>query len=216
MGDQFETIGPFPNATEWFFLETLKDLEQRLKAGDEYNTIRAAGLLRQILLDKVPLIVAANRETRIKLRFIVPEPPESNGDRPILAFMPLGKASKIEEVTLDGLLRRIVLIFQGYDFTVREVVKAVANLRGGIHVDKPRNIQEAAITALNGFFTFRGSGGAVVVMVKSIGTTVLEGTIGLVEAIKSRTTSNLIPIPGQEGSFTLDNPAAFGREDDNW
>lgn len=199
--EDFMTLGPSPNAAEWFFLETMKDLEERLKAGNEYATIRAAGLIRQLLLDKVPLIDAANRETKIKVHFRVPEQPPQSVDRPILAWMPLKVSEKMESVSRDQFLSRVVLMFQGHDFTVKDVIRAVANLRGGVHIDNPRNIQEASITALNSFFTIVGSGGSVVSTIKGIGVVVLDGTVGLVEAIKKRTTIKLVSVPDQNGVF---------------
>lgn len=199
--EEVMTLGPSPNAAESFFLETLKDLEERLKAGKEYNTIRAAGLLRQLLLDGVPLINAANRETKIKIQFRVPKQPPQTADPPILAWMPLRIGEQMETVSRDKLLSRVVLMFQGHNFTVKDVIRAVANLRGGVHINNPRNVQEAAITALNRFFTIVGSGGSVVTTVKGIGAVVLDGTAELVEAIKKRTTVKLVPVPGQKGVF---------------
>jgi hypothetical protein len=70
------------------FVRTLDDLEARTRAAvPEYDVLRSALLLRQLLLDPEPLIERVNRERRVKIRYRatatrVPEDP-----RPVIWYV---------------------------------------------------------------------------------------------------------------------------------
>jgi hypothetical protein len=51
------------------FFHTLRDLERRTAATDEYEVLMSAALLRKLLLDKSRLIDQVNRIHRLDLRF---------------------------------------------------------------------------------------------------------------------------------------------------
>jgi hypothetical protein len=52
------------------FLETLRDLEARSAGGaTEYEVLRSAVLLRQLLLDQSPLLHQVNRDRKIPITF---------------------------------------------------------------------------------------------------------------------------------------------------
>jgi hypothetical protein len=55
--------------TEYLFLATVADVEQKLTEGSRYSLIRAAGLLRQLFLDATPLVHEVNRTFRQRITF---------------------------------------------------------------------------------------------------------------------------------------------------
>ena len=59
------------------FLRTLEDLDRRTTVADEYEVLLAAGLLRKLLLDEVPLVHQVNRYRRERIRFRI------NGESPL-------------------------------------------------------------------------------------------------------------------------------------
>ncbi len=64
--------------TQDFFIRTISDIQDKILTGDRYELIRAAGLLRQLLLDEFPLIHKINRTFRQDIIFRVladPGPP---------------------------------------------------------------------------------------------------------------------------------------------
>lgn len=50
-------------------VKTLIDLEKRVTAADEYEVLLAAGLLRKLLMDQMPLMDKVNSAHRLKIRF---------------------------------------------------------------------------------------------------------------------------------------------------
>ena len=54
---------------EFMLLGTCEDIIQKLRRGRRYDIIRSSGLLRQIFLDREPLLDAANRRFRLKITF---------------------------------------------------------------------------------------------------------------------------------------------------
>jgi hypothetical protein len=56
------------------FIRTLRDLEQKASSSDEYEVLLAAGLLRKLLMDALPLVDQVNATRRLKLRFLLNSP----------------------------------------------------------------------------------------------------------------------------------------------
>jgi len=56
---------------ERFFLHPLDDMDERVQRKTPYDLIKAAGMLRLLLLDAQPLAVVVNRRHRLKLSFEV-------------------------------------------------------------------------------------------------------------------------------------------------
>ncbi len=127
-----------------FFLETLLDIDTKVAAGDSYQLIRAAGLLRQVVLDGEPLVHKANRAHRLKLTFSVLDPdqyPPSIGPELLVFWRNLDPSpfpgGQIVSIDLARLLSSNILWYAKTWATVRDVIKACANAKGGIHFGKP-------------------------------------------------------------------------------
>jgi len=128
------------------YLGTIEDLEARLAKSTEYDIIRAAALLRHLLIDGPPLVHLANRGPRLRLvfrEFQVPDLshlghwgiPWNSGDNVDFPSNNL--------VDLDRLLASKCLFVKGHHFSVIELIKLWAYVRGGVHSGKPDEREQA-------------------------------------------------------------------------
>lgn len=138
----FLTLDPSVGTVEEsFFLHTILDLDERVHRGTSYDLIKAAGLLRLLLIDGNCLIHQINRTHRLRLRFVVsdwadsPRFPEGTQR---FSLEPFAK-TKTKTVDQAGLLSEAVLVWQGGMATVRDLIKACANSRGGVHLGPPED-----------------------------------------------------------------------------
>lgn len=139
---------------EKLFLSTLDDIEEKIKKGDAYSITRAAGLLRHLLLDGEPLVHAVNRKHRLKVEFETIDFTFKIPIRPHIHWQNLDPtelnpgALRIT-VDLQSFLAAEVLVYDQHDFTVKDILKAVAHIKGGVHSGKAKNDKEAAMLKLD-------------------------------------------------------------------
>jgi hypothetical protein len=130
------------------FLRTLDDLDRRIKARrDEYEVMAIAGLLRKLLLDADPLLNQVNRTRGLRIRFVtslpasmsnddLPEPPPPGAPPFVRGF---------RTVTRDGLMSRFAAWIAPHEYSVKDLILYVANVKGGIHAGTPRDDREAVL-----------------------------------------------------------------------
>jgi hypothetical protein len=126
---------------EELFVRRFDDLVLGLKARDNYEVVKVGAILRQLLLDDTPLIHKANRQHRLKLRFIVND--ISSKELPVqldvhfvasgLDPSMLSMATGTKSVSLDQFLGLQILSSKTNKFTIRELIKYAANKAGGVH-----------------------------------------------------------------------------------
>lgn len=130
-------------------LRTLQDIEQKLQEDTEYAVLRAAGLLRQLLLDDTPLVHAVNRRYGRRLEFEVVESRDDLAVQPDIHWRTLDPSgfpgAMTTKVGLKEFLRAPVLTVGGTTATVRDLIRACANVKGGVHLGKARTEAEGAI-----------------------------------------------------------------------
>jgi hypothetical protein len=135
------------------FLATVDDLESRvpLRRG-EYDALMSAGLLRKLLLDRWPLIDQVNRPPTRQLDIsyeVVDQrpPPAAYGWMLNGGLYPDAHRRQLPTVALTRgeFLRCPVLGAFGETFTVRELIKFMANVHGAVHAGKPRSRKEEAL-----------------------------------------------------------------------
>lgn len=179
------------------FLESLRDLEEKTKNPDVYKMIKAAALLRQLILDGgSSLAIQANRNFRIPLRFNVYgkegyKLPADIRKGTIMRWDPPhpGNDPKNHYVTLDGFLSRIVLMWDKYDFTVKNFISVGANILGGVHISSPTSFDK--LDELDRMLIAVGSKiivndkQSLLVSLCSISKVTIEGLLPLKEKIES-------------------------------
>lgn len=144
------------------FLGIYRELEERTKAEpSEYNVLKIAGLLRQLLLDKHRLVDIVNSKTRLKkphldIKYEVmdktPYQQMVEDLKPVFWTMQDGIypktaliAGRTKIVDRDGLLSYKVMSFAGSNVTVRDIIMYEAHVGGAIHAETPRETVEKAI-----------------------------------------------------------------------
>jgi hypothetical protein len=139
------------------FLETVRDLAARTAVdASEYDVLRSSALLRQLLLDSDPLVHQVNRERHVPLVFRanVREPIWKMAGSDPTAFWSRHDgldperalpAPEVADLNRDRFLASLVMIVDGRDFTVRDVVGQAAHVLGGVHAGEPREEAQQAL-----------------------------------------------------------------------
>ena len=130
------------------FLETLDDLEARIREdASEYDLLRVAALLRELLVDESRLVDQVNRASKVAPRFRlrVKTPDPENEFEFWLGLDPSAEVDvPILELDLKELLRSSVVFLPSSRITVLQVITLAANVRGGVHRGKPKDPAHAA------------------------------------------------------------------------
>jgi len=134
------------NEAQELFLSTVIDLDQRLVAGDRYSLVRASGLLRQLLLDEMPLVHVVNREYRVALAFRTldfsqPPPVEPEAHWRVLDPEPFPGA-QTQTCSLKQFLAAPCLTWRGSCASVTDLIRACANAKGGVHLGRTKVADE--------------------------------------------------------------------------
>lgn len=208
-------------------LSTLADLERYVAVGDDYAMLRAAALLRQLLMDESPLAHQVNRRHRLKLRF--PICGRQYADM-VLAMGPVFYSAldgvhrsgpmghQLEEVLLDQFLASKVLKLGDQVLTVGDLISISANVLGGVHKGTPKTEKEQALHDFNQIFIVSGHPVSAAQM-KPLVLVVLEALAPLASAVQGFTpTSTKLrgtsthPC-GPDGSRERDRPTPVNNAD---
>jgi hypothetical protein len=160
---------------------------------DEHELLLASGRLRLLLLDAGRLVDQVNRTRRFDLRYRILR----HGDGPPLQHLlklwavPDGLAPElmgfnhnipIESVKLEALLHERVMIYEGEDVTVRDLIDHVANVVGGVHAGKALESKDQKLNELAEEVVIQGMDVAVRCL-RSIVVVVVEALRPLRDAI---------------------------------
>ena len=137
---------------EELLVETIKDIQSKLSQPSHYNLLRAAGMLRQLFLDEIPLVHQINRDYRTQLKFQLipfsddlPEPPETHW----CDISPdYGPPLPTIECTLDQFLKTRCLKYNLQSFTVYDVITCCSHVLGGVHAGAPKTEREKNLLSL--------------------------------------------------------------------
>lgn len=147
---------------EWpdeLFVRRYDDLVRGIESTDDYELLKLAAGLRQLLLDEEPLLHRANRSRRLKIRFRVNRVDAASGLLDIIpdgvlfhaqGLDPLIFQTKVgaEEKTLDQFLSQNLIESRSGAVSVSDIIKFSANKIGGVHFDTKRSEDEARVERL--------------------------------------------------------------------
>ncbi len=140
---------------EKLFSDTLEDLTTRLASDKDYDLVRAAGLCRQLILDKKPLGVYLAKKYQYKLQFKVSKnsiiaPQTDMVKWSIISWVTVlpDPWPESEIVALKKFLSITPLKISPYYFNVTEILRAACHCMGGIHSFEPENEKEAVLNNL--------------------------------------------------------------------
>jgi hypothetical protein len=146
------------------FVETVNDLHEKLEQSvTAYSVLKTSALLRQLLLDQNSLLDQV-RQGRTKLngrrldityRIAVAKHVDDVilADKPV--FWAVGDnlypphalpAAQIFPCHLPEFLRTRVMIVSGYTYSVKDVIRQLAHVEGGVHVGTPKDDKERVLT----------------------------------------------------------------------
>jgi len=134
--------------TEIYFLDTISEINERLSKGDNYNLIKASGLLRLLFCEGHKLVYKVNKFYRLGLVFCVQKNDgedkyiaDKNGVliKPSFHYVnvdPFGlKTKETENRKLDAFLNFKCLCINDDNYSVRDFIKVCAHHKGGVHYD---------------------------------------------------------------------------------
>lgn len=134
---------------------------------DEYHLVLASGRLRMLLLDSAPLVHQVNRDHKLKITFEVGDhhPPPPPMPTPLFWSTPdalnpnhfsTGHNIPIRSLSLDQFLSLRVMVFDGLDVNVKELVKHTANVAGGVHAGSSEGPTESKLDDLAAAMLIQG------------------------------------------------------------
>lgn len=148
--------------TEGLFIRTLDELEECIASNDDYTVLRASALIRKLFLDDYPLVDHVNRPHRLKIEFEVVDTDQlldmfKVPGMPAFEFLGIQDALDPESipnpprkrVKRDVFFQTKVQVSKGNTFTIREIIKHQANIRGGVHAGKPKNDSEKILSEID-------------------------------------------------------------------
>jgi len=197
MEEQFEVD---PAYVEELFCNLFYDLQNRYNQNRSndyklYNQLNMARIIRQLLIDGSRVLIEANRYHKLDIRFIVREYGEP--DDPLKEFPDIYSSSlpNLENyppgtfpspAKLEVYLKSIPMVLADKKFTVREIIKYVANDFGGVHLSPKLDDEGAQLAArFNSQFKV-GNSGMVLSMVDDISGTTLRALQPLVTQIEEK------------------------------
>ncbi len=194
---------PFEISQEYaekLFVHVYVDLKQRTKGDDNfrmYNQLNMARLIRQLLIDGSGLFSLANRYNKCPIRFILGKcgPAPANLESipeiytklnlvPSLNDFPPGYY--LEPCRIDSFLAYSPINLSDREFSVREIVKYVANQFGGVHLSPCIKDEDDQILARFNDWLKVGNDGVVLKMVDQITNMTLRGLAPLVKTIEDK------------------------------
>jgi hypothetical protein len=180
------------------FLETLDDLATRIRYdASEYDLLRAAALLRELLLDDSPLVHQVNRAIQVPLRFRLRVKTLEPGQEFLfwLGIDPNATVdAPIREVGLKEFLGTVLVFLPSSKITVGQVVTLAANVRGGIHRGRPKDPAHQAFESFR--LKFRhGEMPLELLFVVEIAKIVLTGLEPLRRTVRDRSPAPTATIP---------------------
>lgn len=141
------------------YLRNIATLKSILSNPDQYDYLRAAAILRQLLLDDTRLTDVVNRDLRIKIRYVacdVTRDPDLAQDLQSETMMIFSvqdglyphdshNGKYIDSFSRDQFLGLLVGVLNGQRITVRDIISYAANKLGGVHYDEHAENKEALL-----------------------------------------------------------------------
>lgn len=135
---------------EYLFLKTLEDIENKIQSNESYEVLLIAALIRKLFLDSTPLVDQVNKSFKIKFKFVVAcldEPflesieslPGTTYFNTLNSIDPESGVATIIRKSLnkDQFFQMIVIITGEHRYSVKDVVRYLAHIRGAVHIGEP-------------------------------------------------------------------------------
>ncbi len=184
-----------PTQQEQLYLKTISDLENRINDQDPYEILGSSALIRKLFLDDHPLVDQVNRDYKLKFLFNVclPTPLPPGLPKPDVYSIQDGldpdtsrPGKHVSQLTRDQFFKVIVLMINGKEYTIRDVILFEANIMGGVHAGMPKSEKEKILKTLNDQLSIGGYASSLR-QLQAIGRVVLKALTPLTQNIKQKT-----------------------------
>lgn len=159
----------FKDDLDELFFNTYIDIYKKYNENTKYSILRASGLLRQLFLDKKPLVHSINKKYKLKILFetvdFITPPPIPFEDHWCQLYA--GNNPNTIHVNLNKFLSAECLHYKYHPFNVKEIIKSCANIRGGVHIGAPESESEKKLLDFNQVFSVLGDDPSIALL-KSI------------------------------------------------
>ncbi|OJV98382.1 MAG: hypothetical protein BGO52_11380 [Sphingobacteriales bacterium 44-61] len=123
------------------FARKFRELESFHSELSNYSLIDASATLRYLLLDSAPLIDVLNKEKQLPITYRVNNDPwhdRPDDLLPVLEWKEINPSLSLNpaELKKDAFLKFKCFYFLQQPYTVQDILKFYAYVRGGIHLDK--------------------------------------------------------------------------------
>lgn len=185
---------------ETLLINIANELDKRLEKNDHYNLIKASGLIRQLLLDEIPLIDVVNKNYKLKIRFKTQKQNhsfqnsfEQNGVvwETVIGVHFIGPKHNDPEYTSylkrAEFLKYNIIYFEGKNFTVKDIIKLCANILGGVHFGKPKKEKEIFLDWANKTITYADGLNVCISAITDIIKIIVEAIAPLINEINKTT-----------------------------
>lgn len=174
---------------EELFIETLDDLSSRVNSANNYDILVCSSLIRKLYLDDTPLVHQVNKHIKLKLEYTIGNVQPPTGD--LLNNLKIW--SEIEGIEPDidiatnvilkedAFFKTIIGISDNHKYTIKDTIKYVANVMGGVHSGSPKDEKERALLELNNFYILDTS--IILRQIQSISKVILQSLRRLKEVI---------------------------------
>lgn len=173
-------------AQEQLLFDTVRDINARVEQSDHYSIIKAAGMLRLLFLDGLPLVSQVNRHYRAPIEFEVvpldgdlPLPPDTYWCTVDPDEHPVMKPNRCQ---LDGFLGFRCLFHNERSYTVHQVIDCCVHIMGGVHALPPKTAEEKDLIELENTMKIGGLSAADSAM-KGIARVALRALVPLLTAM---------------------------------
>ncbi len=180
------------------YLYSIRDLARiTVKVEDEYQLLEAAAVLRRLLLDGDPLLHQVNRLRRQRIRFeagsestpfvqlvLEDAPTFWSWEDALSPIIGVGLPILVESLTMDQFLGKRAVIVQGHDVTVKDLIRQIANVGGGVHAGTPKSDLEKALQSASLAIRIGGVG-AIERTMRGIAAVVVDALIPLADQIRT-------------------------------
>ena len=177
---------------EQLFIRTIEDLEKRIIDNDPYEILGASALIRKLFLDDNPLVNQVNRKYKIKLQFdVCPPTPDPLGfPKPVVFSIQDGldpetsmPGKTISKLNRDQFFKVIVLIINGKEYNIKDIILFEAHIMGGVHAGTPKSEKEKILEKLNNQLSIGGYASSLR-QLQAIGRIILRALNPLIKSMK--------------------------------
>lgn len=143
---------------DFVFLETLREIEERLGRNSIYDSLMLGGLLRKLLLDGSALVHQVNRDRKLPIRFVantlttfspyneIEYCSLEDSTDPDVAYPPLKKPV---ELKLEQFLKHNVMVCRGKPVTVHQLIDHVSHVEGSIHFGLAKEVLDKELQQIS-------------------------------------------------------------------